>query len=101
MNYTEKDLSSIIGDRFLHLYGNILPKTYINNNLKLTMSENTKRYLISSLTTFLTGFALVLLSQWDSITLASFTDGSLMGLVFVAVRAGVKALIEYLLSLKS
>ena len=65
------------------------------------MSKTTiKRYIISSLITFLTGVALVLLAQWDSITLASFKDGSMVGIVFIAVRAGVKALLEYLLSLK-
>lgn len=63
--------------------------------------QNTKRYIVSSIVTFLTGMAVVLLSQWDSITLTSFTDGSILGLGFVAVRAGLKALIEYLLSLSS
>lgn len=63
------------------------------------MSITTKRYIISSLITFLTGVGIVLLSQWDSITLESFRDGSILGVGFVAVRAGVKALIEYLLSL--
>lgn len=74
-------------------------KEEINNNL-IKMNTNLKRYLISSAVTFLSGFALVLLSQWDSITLASFGDGSIMGVLFVALRAGVKALIEYLISLK-
>lgn len=99
MNYDNQDLSGKIGDRLLHLYGNILPATYIKSNL-FKMTTNTKRYLISSIVTFLSAMALVLLSQWDSITLASFKDGSILGLIFIAVRAGLKGVIEYLLSLK-
>lgn len=56
--------------------------------------ENIKRYLLSSLITFVTAFAMVVLSQIDSITLESFKDGSLIGLLFVAIRAGFKAVLE-------
>ncbi|MCK9371000.1 hypothetical protein M0R04_13905 [Candidatus Dojkabacteria bacterium] len=34
--YPENDISGKIGDRLLHLYGNILPLTFIKNN-KLKM----------------------------------------------------------------
>ena len=65
------------------------------------MSQTTKRYIISSLITFLTGFAIVLLSDWDNITLNSIQDGSIVALIFVALRTGLKGVIEYLLSLNS
>lgn len=57
-----------------------------------------KRYAWSSFVTFLTGFCLVLLSQWDQVTLQSFADGSIAGVIFVAIRGGVKGLIELFLS---
>jgi len=56
--------------------------------------ENAKRWAISSLVTFLTGFGLVFLNGIDNITLESFQSGALIGLLFVAGRAGVKAIIE-------
>lgn len=59
---------------------------------------NTQRYFISSVVTFLTGVCLVLINDIDSITLASFKDGTIAGLVFVAVRGGIKALIEAFLA---
>lgn len=62
------------------------------------MSTKTKKYLISSLVTFLTGFGLTFLAQIDSITLSSFKDGTLVALIFVACRAAIKALIEWCLS---
>lgn len=56
------------------------------------------RYVWSSVVTFLTGFCVVLLAQWDDITLKSFTDGSIAGVVFAGLRGGVKALIELFLA---
>ena len=65
------------------------------------MSKNTKRYLISSLITFLTGFCIVLVAQMDSITLQTIKDGSIVSVLFVAVRTGIKALMEAFLSQES
>ena len=62
------------------------------------MNKLLKRYLISSGVTFLTGFAIVLVAQIDQITLASLGDGTLMGIVFVAVRAGIKGVLELFLA---
>ena len=58
--------------------------------------ENVKRWLISAATSFLSGFVLFLAADGmiDSITLESFKDGSFVGLMFLAVRSGFKALIE-------
>ena len=68
----------------------------LTNSLK-NMSETTKRYLISSLVTFLGGFLTVILAQIDAITIDSFYNGALIGILFAAVRTGVKSLIEYFL----
>jgi len=61
------------------------------------MSLKQKRYLVSSLVTFLTAFLTVILAQIDGITLESFKDGAIVGVVFTAIRAGIKALLEYTL----
>lgn len=58
------------------------------------MKQVTKRYIQSTVVTFLTGFCTVLIADWDKLNLQSFVDGSYVGLLFSAVRAGVKSLIE-------
>jgi hypothetical protein len=54
-----------------------------------------KRHIISALVTFLTAFSLYFLTVIDDITLDTFADGAWVALFFVAVRAGVKSLLEY------
>ena len=61
------------------------------------MNETMKRYIVSSVVTFLTGFVFVMYSQVDSITIESFKDGSLFGVVFVATRFGIKGVMEVFL----
>lgn len=58
----------------------------------------TKRYLWSSLVTFIAAVVVVLLSEIDNITLESFKDGAIVGVLFTALRAGVKALLEWFLA---
>jgi len=53
-----------------------------------------KRYIISSLVTFLSAFALYFVTVIDTVTLEGLTDGALVSLVFVGVRAGIKAVLE-------
>lgn len=53
-----------------------------------------KRYLISSLVTFFAAFAMYFVTVIDDVTIESFTNGALMGLFFVGMRAGVKAVLE-------
>jgi hypothetical protein len=65
------------------------------------MSKKAKHYIQSSIITFLTGFCLVLIADWNTITLSAFRDGALMGLLFSAIRAGIKAVIEGFLSWQS
>lgn len=61
------------------------------------MTDNTKRYIRSSIITFLTTFFIVILSQWDSLDLTSFRDGAYVAVLFAGFRAGIKALIELFL----
>jgi len=60
--------------------------------------ETLQRYLISSAVTFFAGFAVAVLPLLDNLTLESIKNGALFGLVFVGVRAGLKALLEAFLS---
>lgn len=62
------------------------------------MKETTKRYLISSGVTFITTFCVVLLANIDNITIESFKDGAFVGIMFTALRAGVKGLLEWFLA---
>ena len=57
-----------------------------------------KRYAISSLVTFLTGFSMTMVTEIDEVTLASFKDGSFLGLLFVCARTGVKVVLEYFIN---
>ena len=63
--------------------------------------ETLKRYFISSALSFLAGFAVVVVADLDTITLESFQNGAWVGLVFVALRAGLKAVLEGFLSWRS
>lgn len=58
------------------------------------MNKTVKKYLISSLITFITAFAIAILPHIDGLTLDTITNGSLVGLLFAGVRAGIKAILE-------
>ncbi len=62
------------------------------------MSKTTKRYLISSLITFLSMFLLTIGAQLSTISVETITVSSVFGILAVAVRAGVKALAEVYIS---
>lgn len=66
--------------------------------VEITMNKTIKKYAISSLITFLTGFGLVLLSSIDSLTIDSVKNGALAGAIFMALRAGVKSVLEFFLN---
>lgn len=57
-----------------------------------------KRHLISAGITFLVGFSVTFLFDIDKITLQTIADGTYVGFVFTAVRAGVKTLLEWFIS---
>jgi len=62
------------------------------------MNKTLKRYIISSLITFLGGFLAIILVNIDNITLDSFKDGTIADILFLAVRTGIKGLIEWFLA---
>lgn len=57
------------------------------------MNETLKRYLISSVITFVSAAGIFFLSN---LSVESIDNAALMGLVFAAVRVGLKALFEFL-----
>ena len=61
------------------------------------MNETLKRYLMSSLVTFIAMFLLTFLPQISDITLEGFTVSAFVAMLTTAVRAGVKAGIEVLI----
>lgn len=56
------------------------------------MSETNKAYIRSSIITFVSAFAVVVVVEIDSLTLSSLQDGTVAGLLFAGIRAGFKAL---------
>lgn len=59
--------------------------------------SRTKEYIISSIITFLTGFISGLLLTIDKFDLVSIESGAWIGLILVALRMGVKAVLENVL----
>ncbi len=64
------------------------------------MSKKTKEYLRSSLITFLTGFAIAILPVLETIDLQNLEAGALAGILLTATRMGIKAVIEYFISIE-
>lgn len=62
------------------------------------MNKTLKKYIISSLITFVTTFAIALLANYDSITLETVKNGAYVSIIFTAARAGVKSVLEYIVS---
>lgn len=58
-----------------------------------------KEHIKSAITTFLTMFILTLLISIQDISLESVKDGTLVGIITAAFRAGIKALIPLFQSL--
>ena len=56
------------------------------------------RYIKSSIVTFIAGICLMLVANWDMITLEAFKDGSILGVIFIAVRGGFKLVVELFLA---
>jgi len=50
--------------------------------------------MVSTAITFLTAFAIVVATQIDDITMQSFKDGAVLGVLFAGSRAGIKAVLE-------
>lgn len=65
--------------------------------MTIKAKQELKRQFISALVSFIAGFAIVIHTEIDHITLASFRDGSIVGTIFLAVRAGIKVMLEYVI----
>lgn len=57
-----------------------------------------KRYIVSSLVTFAAGFAIAVVPQIDQISIASFQDGAVIGILFAGARLGIKMVLEAFLA---
>ncbi len=66
----------------------------VNFVIIVDMNKTVKRYIISSLVTFVAGFALAVVPIIGDITLQSFTNGAIVGVIFVGIRTGTKAVLE-------
>lgn len=62
--------------------------------MKQLLATHWKRYVISSLVSFVSGFAFAVIPSLDNLSLDGLRDGTLAGLAFVGLRAGLKALLE-------
>lgn len=62
--------------------------------MKKTTKTNLKRWITSTVITFTTSFAIVVLPEVSGLTMESIKSGALTGVLFVGVRSGVKALLE-------
>ena len=59
------------------------------------MSQTTKKYIVSSLITFVAGFFLAIYPLINDLTLEGLKDGAIFAVLFTGLRAGIKALIEF------
>lgn len=55
-----------------------------------------KEHLLSALNTFIAGFAIAIYPLLNDLSLENLSKAALLAVIFAGVRAGVKALIEYL-----
>lgn len=62
------------------------------------MSKNTKRYVLSSIITFIASFCAAVLPSVGDL---EFSRAALVALVLVGVRAGVKAILEFIVKVTS
>lgn len=56
--------------------------------------QNVIRWLVSTAVTFAAGFSIMLLADIDTITVETIQNGTYVGILFSAIRAGVKAVLE-------
>lgn len=62
------------------------------------MNQTIKRYFISSLVTFLTGFLISIYPEIDSFSMEALQSGAFWGATFIAARVGVKAVVELVIT---
>jgi len=62
------------------------------------IKDNWKRYLISSVVTFLAGFCIAVIPMLDSFSIHDLTTSTVVGILAVGMRAGIKVLMETFLA---
>ncbi len=60
--------------------------------------ETIKRYVFSSLITFIAGVLLVITPEIQNLTPESFQNGTVVGLIFAGARLGTKMIFELFLN---
>lgn len=60
----------------------------------MTEISNTKRYIISTGITFITGFVIMVTPYLTNLTVEDVINGAAIGILFAGVRAGIKAVAE-------
>lgn len=68
---------------------------------KLTKNFSWNKEIKSFVITFLVTFFMIIHSQIDNFTLEAFKNGAYWGVIFGAVRAGLKAVIELFIAMFS
>ena len=63
------------------------------------MTVKTKKWLISSLVTFLTGFFVVVTPMLEQLNIETLGWATVSGVLFAGLRGGIKYLTEYLIKL--
>ena len=66
----------------------------LKGNMNKLIKENWEKYLVSSVITFVAGFALYIVPNIDKLNVESFATGAWVGIVLAAVRSGVKVVLE-------
>lgn len=89
MPYTPEDLDNILDGGLSRNRPDL-----IITNKQSNMREHLKSFGI----TFIVAFAIVLVAQIDSLGLETIKDGTIWGIIFAAVRAGVKGVLELIIS---
>jgi len=62
------------------------------------LNKTTKKYVISSLVTFVSAFVMTVLPFIDTLKLEDVQTGAVISILFTGIRAGVKALLELLVT---
>lgn len=60
----------------------------------MTVSDTTKRYLVSTAITFVAGFLVVVTPEVQNLSAGAVSDGAILGILLAGARAGLKAVAE-------
>lgn len=58
------------------------------------LKENWRRYVVSSIVTFLSGFCVAIVPVLETLDMSDLKTSAIVGLILVGIRGGVKLLME-------